>query len=134
MTNRMRRRLFDAVHLPIAAWLAFVGASTLVAGPNREMTALLPEWLNLAWSAGLIVGGALIGWGVAFDATRAESTGHAFHLFGLGLFAVAFAVSLDVGAVAALLAVSAVSLLRMRVLRHSRAARREAGAILRGER
>lgn len=131
--NGRAARLLDAPHLPIAGYLAFIGAASLISGPTREMRASLPEWLNLAWSIALVVGAVLIVWGVASDRTRAESSGHMFHLFGVLMFAAVHVLSSG-SSIVAILALAAVSLLRMRVLARSREARREAGAILRGER
>lgn len=132
MSDQAGRRLLDAVHLPVSLFLLYYGTDALVTrdGPS-SLEQTVPDWLTLAWSVALIVGGLLVTWGVATDRTRAESAGHGFHLFGLSLFFAAEAA--DRGDVVAVVILAAVALMRMRLLARSRAARREATRFLRGE-
>lgn len=131
MTQReRRRRLLDASHLPVALYLGFVGAATILASPGH-MGRAVPDWLAHTWSLTLIAGAALIVAGIATDRTRAESVGHAFHLFGLAFLGAVTAFTVDASDVAALTVLGTVSVIRMRVLARSRAARREAGEVVR---
>lgn len=102
--------------------------------PGGALDRAVPPWLSLAWAAILITGTTLVVWGIMAARTRAESTGHMFHLVAFGLLAAVNVAVLDGGDVVALLVLAAVSLLRMRGLARSRAAQREAGRVLRGER
>lgn len=125
---RATRRILAAPHLPIAAYLGLVGATSTTA-----LDEAVAWWLNAAWSFVLVLGTLLIVWGVAADRTRAESVGHMFHLFALALLGAVSLAAIGGGDVLALATLAAVSGLRMRVLRRARAARREAGQILAGE-
>lgn len=129
-----RLRLLDAVHLPITFYLGYVGVTTLIRGRESTptLTALLPEWLTYAWSSALVLGALLIILGVAGDRTRAESAGHGFHLFGIGLYVAVNLALIDGDGVVVIVVLAAVSLMRLRILARSRAARGEAARILNG--
>lgn len=129
------RRLLDGYHLPVAAFLLYYGIDTLATrqGP-AALERAIPDWLTWAWALALIVGAVLVFYGVAVARTRAESSGHALHLFGIALYVAANAATLDQGSVASVLVFAGVALMRMGVLARSRRARREAGHILRGDR
>lgn len=128
-----RRRLLDAPHLPVALYLAYIGGATAVTGPTRGM-ADLPGWLTHSWSAALVVGALLVVYGVGTGRTRVESVGHAAHLFGIGFYALVNAALLDGSNVVSVLVLAAVAAVRMRVLTRARAAQREAGRMLGGQR
>lgn len=130
-----RDRALDAPHLPIAGYLGYVGLATLIGG-TPTLDGVLPVWLTYAWSLAVLVGAVLVIAGVLGAWTRAESAGHGFHLFGIGLFTVVAVAEhqLDAGAVSAVLMLAAVSGLRMRLLTRAREAREEANRYLRGER
>lgn len=131
-TRRAGRRLADATHVPVAAYLAFVAGRTLTGNPPSAMHEALPGWLTVAWALVLLAGTILVVVGVATDRTRAESAGHGFHIAGIVIYtAVTAAWTGSTLIVVAILA--AVSLIRLRVLARSRAARREAGRLLYGE-
>lgn len=131
-TRRAARRLADATHLPAAVYLAWAGTRTLTGNPPSAMHEALPDWFTITWALVLLAGAALVVVGVATDHTRAESAGHGFHIAGIVIYTAVTAAwtgsSLIVVAVLA-----AVSLIRLRVLARSRAARREAGRLLYGE-
>lgn len=132
MTDEPRwatRRLLDAPHLPITAYLAFIGAAS-VTDPLADH---LPTWLSLAWSFALLFGAGLIVFGVATQQTRPESAGHGFHLFGLGFLLAVSIAATDLNDLAAVLALAGVSVLRLRVLSRSREAKAEANRLLLGE-
>lgn len=131
-TRRALRRLAVAVHLPVALYLAFIGCRTLAGIPPAAMNDLLPDWLTTAWAVALIAGAALIVAGVASDRTRAEAAGHGFHLFGIVLYSTSNLAS-DGNTLIVIAVLAAVSLIRLRVLARSRAARREAARLLNGE-
>lgn len=131
--HRAGRRLADAVHLPVAVYLAYIGATALTLAPQDSLAGRLPDWLNLVWAIAITVGSVLVIYGTAADRTRAESSGHVFHLFGIGFYTLVHVVlGRELDDVPAVLVLAAVSFIRMRVLRRSRAARREAGRILHG--
>lgn len=125
------RRLLDAPHLPIATYLLLVGITTF---PGTGIVAsTVPTWLACVWSTSLAVGAGLIFWGVAAARTRAESVGHALHLFGLTLLTASTLVEgADGDDVTALAVLAAVSILRMRILTRARRAQRIAEEMLRG--
>lgn len=123
-------RLLDAAHLPIAAYLAFIGAATI----TDPLTGHLPTWLSVAWSLSLLSGALLVVLGVAKASTRAESAGHGFLLFGIGFLIAVSLTVVDVDDLAAVGALAGVSILRLRTLARSREGVREARRILGGDR
>lgn len=124
-------RLLAGVHLPIAFYLGMIGVLFAFA-PNADVLAVLPTFLAWAWMASFVGGAAVIFFGTATERSRLESVGHAFHLFGLSLFVALLSVQgADQGV--ALLALAAVSLMRMRTLKKSRRAKQEATRLLREE-
>ena len=127
-TRRAARRLLDGVHLPITLYMGVAGILALI-DPGLVDRAVAP-WLAYTWAASLIVGMVLVVAGVAAEHTRLESVGHCLHVFGLLLLAAVSIATIGGGDVVALLALIGVPLLRMRVLRRARAARREAGRIV----
>lgn len=124
-------RLLAGVHLPIAAYLGIIGLM-LALTPDNGVTDTLPAWLAWAWMGAFVGGAAVIFYGTATERSRAESVGHAFHLFSLGLFVAVLSVQgADQGV--ALSALAAVSLMRMRTLKKSRRAKQEATRLLHEE-
>lgn len=130
-TRRGIRRLLDAPHLPVAIYLATIGITSLASSRSAALGAL-PWWLVAGWATSLIVGAGLVIWGVAGEHTRAESTGHMFHLIGLAFYALVHVSLIGGQDVIAVLVLATVGALRMRVLARSRAAKREAARILKG--
>lgn len=127
------RRLADAIHAPIALFLAWVGARSLAGDTPSGVEVTLPLWLTTAWGAALIVGAVLVLVATATDRTRAESAGHGFLLFGILLYSLANVAAFG-HTLVSVLVLAAVSILRLRILSRSRAARREAGRLLTGQR
>jgi hypothetical protein len=124
----VRERLLAGTHLPIALYLGVIGLMFALS-PSTAMTDPLPLWEAWAWMASFVGGAGLIVYGTASERSRVESVGHAFHLFGLGLFVALLAIQGAEQGVA-LAALSAVSLMRMRTLKRSRRAKREARRII----
>lgn len=129
--RRARRRAAAAVHLPIAFYLAFIGLVTLASNDGLDST--LPSWLTIIWCSALLIGAALIFWGTLAEHTRAESAGHGFHLFGIGLYAVVHLSIVGGDDVVSLVVLAAIPTMRLRILAKARAAQREAGRIHRGQ-
>lgn len=130
-TRRAIRRSLEAVHLPVSLYLGVIGVAAL-AGPG-VINGAVTAWLAYAWSVALIVGTLLIVSGVCSEKSRAESVGHMFHLFALSLLAAVNLTEVGGSDVIALATLAGVSLLRMRQLRRSRLAQREAARLLNGE-
>jgi hypothetical protein len=124
-------RLLQGTHLPIAFYLGFIGLM-LAFSPEANLTNPIPLWLAWPWMASFVGGAVAIFWGTASERSRLESVGHAFHLFGLALFVALLYVTGAADGIA-LAALSAVSLMRMRTLKRSRRAKREATRLLREE-
>lgn len=131
--HRAARRLADGTHIPIAAYLAFIGLRTLAGDPPGAMRVTLPDWLVVTWALVLVAGAALIAFGTATDRTRAESSGHVLHIAAVLIYSTTTAVVTGTTLIV-VLTLAAVSLIRLRILARSRAARREAGRLLTGER
>lgn len=125
-------RAIDAPHLPVAFYLAYAAIYTLTQGPS-PVVSTLPVWLSYAWTAALLIGAALTFYGTITDHNRAESAGHGFHLFGLGLYALTayLAVGFSGSVVVVILALGGVSASRLHVLSRSRKAKRVATRIRR---
>lgn len=126
--RRASRRLSVAVHLPVTLYLGYIGLGA-AANPDA-LTRAIPDWLTYAWALALIGGALLVITGTASDRTRAESAGHGFHLFGITVYALVHLSLIGGSDIAALIVLAAVPILRMRLLRKSRAAGAEAGRIL----
>lgn len=126
------QRLIDAPHLPVAFYLAYAGCYTIIQGPS-PVVSTLPPFLSYAWCVALLVGAVLTFYGTLAEQNRAESAGHGFHLFGLGLYALtAFvAVGWSGSVVVVILALGGVSASRLHVLSRSRKAKRVATRIIR---
>jgi hypothetical protein len=131
-TRRAVHRLLDGVHLPITLYMGVAGVIALV-DPGLVDRAVAP-WLAYTWAASLIVGMVLVVAGVAAERTRLESVGHCLHVLGLLLLAAVSITEIGGGDVIALAALIGVPVLRMRLLRRARAARVEAGRIIRHDR
>jgi hypothetical protein len=127
-------RAFDATHLPVAFYLFYAGVRTVVDGPS-PLVSTLPSWLTYAWATALIVGALLTTVGTLADRNRLESSGHGFHLFGLGLYALtAFvAIGFSGSVVVVIFALGGVSASRLHVLHRSRTAKHVATRIVNGE-
>lgn len=128
-TRRALRRAGHSPWLPIAVYLGYVGIDGIFDRPAVEP--FLPAWLTVAWTIALIAGAALVIVGTLSARPRAESAGHGLHLAGIVIYAACYATSLNVGAVVAVLALGSVVGIRMHVLSGARAARQEAGHLLR---
>jgi hypothetical protein len=124
----VRERLLAGTHLPIALYLGVIGLMFVIS-PSTALINPLPVWEAWAWMASLVGGTGLIVYGTASERSRVESVGHAFHLFGLGMFVALLAIQ-GAEQYVALGALSAVSLMRMRTLKRSRRAKREARRII----
>lgn len=130
--SRWTTRLLDAPSLPIAVFLLYFGVRTVTRGRGpAALEQTLPEWLTWSWAGALIVGGVLVIAGVAGGRTRAESTGHAFHLSGLGLYVAVNIAAVDGGDAFTVTVLAAVAALRMRELKKLRRAQQEKARLLR---
>lgn len=138
MTTRrtIAERLLNAPHLPVAAYLIWVGSMGL-ATPEATRVAAgeVPDWFVYGWTGALLLGGLLIIAGAAGGRSRAESAGHGFHLAGLAGFAACATVGSEFGSstVVILFALGSVSGLRLRQLGKQREAQEVVGDLLDGE-
>jgi len=137
--NRCRRfwENFTTVpYLPIAAWVAFIGWTSLLSGGIRpEGGHTLPEWLLMAWTLAFAIGGTLAVWGGSTARTRAESSGLALLTTGLvfyGVVVLSTGVHDPVGTALSVTAFTAMCLIRMRILSRARKAQEAAEAVRRG--
>jgi len=126
-------RALDACHLPVAFYLAYAGTLALLHGPGQVLSTL-PAWLSYAWATALVIGALLTFYGTLLDHNRAESAGHGFHLFGLGLYALTayLAIGMSGSLVVVVLTLGGVSASRLRLLSRSRKGKQVAGLFLEG--
>lgn len=120
--SRLWRGLAEAPYLPIAAYLALVGAAGLASGGGIAPSSVrdtLPHWLVLAWTLAVTAGGALATVGALVERTRVESAGLGFLAAGAVVYGLVVTLAAWPGG-ATVIAVSAavlsMCLIRMRVL------------------
>lgn len=128
---RVWRRLLIATHLPVAWYLLYAGIYTLINGPGPALSKL-PDPLTWAWCVALIFGATLTTIGTLTGHNRTEASGHGFHIFGLGLYALLAIVTYGFtgGLAVVIFALGGVSLSRLYVLHLARMARAEATRII----
>lgn len=124
----MRTRILDNPTLPIIVYLTLIGLLATASGgvAPQAVENATPMWLTHGWGLSVAIGGMLAVVGSLTGRTRGESAGLSLVLFGLGLYALAEALTGHLGdgieTVAALLALSTTCLIRMVVLHKARRA------------
>src|SRR5690348_8128603 len=87
--TRLWRALAESPWLPITAYLGLVGVLGIASGAGvapRSLDVTLPDWLVMAWTVGIAVGGLAATAGCLWSRTRVESAGLALLAYGAALY------------------------------------------------